>query len=110
MKKPNILLVVMDSVRAKNMSLHGYTRPTTPFLNKFAEESVVYEQARAPGPNTLTSSASIFTGSHVLSHGLTNRKKKLRSGNTVWDAVSEEYGYDTGIFSKIPCSLNYLWD
>jgi len=102
MKKPNILLVVMDSVRAKNMSLHGYTRPTTPFLNKFAEESVVYEQARAPGPNTLTSSASIFTGFHVPSHGLTNRKKKLRSGNTVWDTVSEEYGYDTGIFSKNP--------
>jgi glucan phosphoethanolaminetransferase (alkaline phosphatase superfamily) len=35
----NVLLVILDSVRAKNTSLHGYGERTTPFLESFAEEA-----------------------------------------------------------------------
>jgi arylsulfatase A-like enzyme len=60
--RPNILLVVMDTVRAQNTSLHGYQRSTTPFLEQFAQESVFFERAISPSPWTLPAHASLFTG------------------------------------------------
>lgn len=59
---PNVLLLVLDTVRAKNMSLYGYDRETTPHLDRWAEQGVVFDQAMAPAPWTLSSHASMFTG------------------------------------------------
>lgn len=59
---PNVLLVVLDTVRADHLSLHGYSRKTTPFLEGLAGRSIVFDFARSPAPWTLPSHASIFTG------------------------------------------------
>jgi arylsulfatase A-like enzyme len=59
---PNVLLVVMDVVRAADMSLYGYARKTTPNLDRFAEQSVVFDNAFSTAPWTLPSHASMFTG------------------------------------------------
>ncbi len=59
---PNILLIVLDTVRAANLSLHGYERPTTPFLEQIALQSVVFDRAIATSPWTLPTHASLFTG------------------------------------------------
>lgn len=59
---PNVLLIVMDTVRADHTSLLGYHRDTTPSLRKLAERGVNFDQARAPAPWTLPTHASIFTG------------------------------------------------
>lgn len=61
-RAPNVLLIVLDTVRAKSMSLYGYGRETTPNLRRFAGRGVVFERALAPAPWTLPSHASIFTG------------------------------------------------
>lgn len=58
---PNVLVVVMDTVRSPSLSLHGYERPTTPGLEELAKESVVFDLAMAPAPWTLPSHASLFT-------------------------------------------------
>jgi arylsulfatase A-like enzyme len=59
---PNVLLIVLDTVRAKSMSLYGYNRPTTPNLERWAKRGVVFDRAVSPAPFTLTSHASMFTG------------------------------------------------
>jgi arylsulfatase A-like enzyme len=59
---PNVLLVVLDTVRADHMSLHGYYRPTTPELERLAKQGIRFDEARATAPWTLPSHASIFTG------------------------------------------------
>jgi arylsulfatase A-like enzyme len=59
---PNILLIILDTVRAASLSLYGHDRPTTPNLERFAREGVVYELAIAPSSWTLPAHASIFTG------------------------------------------------
>lgn len=59
---PNVLLVVMDTVRADHLSLHGYRRNTTPNLARLAERGVVFDQARSTAPWTLPSHSSMFTG------------------------------------------------
>ena len=59
---PNVLLIVMDTVRADHLSLHGYGRSTSPNLVRFASRATRFEQARATAPWTLPSHASMFTG------------------------------------------------
>ncbi len=61
-ESPNVLLIVLDTVRADHMSLYGYVRPTTPNLERFAKRGVRFDQARATAPWTLPSHASMFTG------------------------------------------------
>jgi arylsulfatase A-like enzyme len=59
---PNVLLVVLDTVRADRLSLYGYGRDTSPNLIRLARHSVRFERARAAAPWTLPSHASMFTG------------------------------------------------
>ena len=58
----NVLLIVWDTVRAGNLSLHGYGRRTSPNLERLAERGVRFDQAFATAPWTLPSHGSMFTG------------------------------------------------
>ncbi len=60
--RPNVLLLVLDTVRAWNLGLYGHGRPTTPLLDRRAESAVIFNRAVAPSPWTLPSHASLFTG------------------------------------------------
>jgi arylsulfatase A-like enzyme len=59
---PNVLLIILDTVRAQNLSLYGYGRETTPGLKRLAAQGTVYDHAYAPSSWTLPSHASFFTG------------------------------------------------
>jgi arylsulfatase A-like enzyme len=98
MPDSNVLLVILDSVRAKNTSLHGYGERTTPFLESFAEEAEWYRQARAPSIHSVASHASIFTGLHVTQHGVTKHESRLDPNATIWSMLSKQ-GYETGLFT-----------
>jgi arylsulfatase A-like enzyme len=58
----NVLLIVWDTVRAGNLSLHGYSRRTSPNLARLASRGVRFDQAFATAPWTLPSHSSLFTG------------------------------------------------
>ena len=60
--KPNILLIVLDTVRADALGLYGGKPGTSPFLDEFARQSVVFERALSTAPWTLTSTAGMLTG------------------------------------------------
>ena len=59
---PNVLLIILDTVRALNLSLYGYTRQTSPALERFARRGIVFDRAISAAPWTLPSHASLFTG------------------------------------------------
>jgi arylsulfatase A-like enzyme len=59
---PNVLLIVLDTVRADRLSLYGYRRPTSPALERLARRGIRFDEARATAPWTLPSHASLFTG------------------------------------------------
>jgi arylsulfatase A-like enzyme len=65
---PNVLLIVLDTVRADRMSLYGYQRSTTPALERLAQRGIRFAEARATAPWTLASHASMFSG--LLPHEL----------------------------------------
>ena len=68
---PNVLLIVMDSVAAGHLALHGYERATSTTLGEVAERGIRFESARAACSWTLPSHATMFTGRwmHELSVG-----------------------------------------
>lgn len=59
---PNVILIVLDTVRADHLSAYGYVRATTPSLARLAARGVRFERARSTAPWTLPSHASMFTG------------------------------------------------
>lgn len=59
---PNIILLVLDTVRALSLSTYGYSRDTSPFLSELAASGVRFDRAISTAPWTLTSHASMFTG------------------------------------------------
>lgn len=61
-ESPNVLLIILDTVRAASLSLYGHAVPTTPKLERWAQEGVVFDWAIAPAPWTLPTHASLFTG------------------------------------------------
>jgi len=59
---PNVVLVVLDTVRTESLSLYGYQKPTSPELEKIAASGVVFRSAISTAPWTLPSHSSMFTG------------------------------------------------
>ena len=96
--RPNVLLIVLDSVRARNCSLYGHRRDTTPFLESLAAEATLYTQARAPSNWSLPSHISLFTGIEAHAHKVTTHDR-LRPGHTAFDTLDDR-GYRTGLFTE----------
>ena len=67
--RPNVLLVVLDTVRADHLSLYGYNRKTTPYLEALARETVLFRNAISASDMTLSSHGSLFTGLYPSWHG-----------------------------------------
>ena len=99
-RRPNIVLIVLDSVRAANCSAYGYARQTTPELGRLAAEGTLYEQAISVGSWTLPVHASIFTGRYPTNHGLTLSRHALRPGTETLASRLRAAGYRTGSFSN----------
>lgn len=98
--KPNILLIVMDSVRAANLSCYGYARATTPNIDKFAEEGTLFERTTSEGCWTLPVHTSLFTGLYPLNHGVTISKDALPEDYPTLAQILKEEGYQTCCFSN----------
>lgn len=75
----NVIFIHIDTIRADHMGLYGYSKDTSPSLDNFAKESVVFDQAIAQAPWTLPSYASILTSQYPSAHGLEKRDKCISS-------------------------------
>lgn len=106
MERPDILFVVLDSVRRDRVSAYGHDRPTTPRLDRLSEEATLFENAYTPAPWTLPSHCSMFTGLYPSEHGITNgfsdgSLQLSTSIETLTERLSDE-GYRTAGFSNNP--------
>jgi arylsulfatase A-like enzyme len=103
---PNVLVIVVDTLRADHLSSYGYTRPTSPHVDRLAQQGVVFENAIAPTSWTLPSHASLLTGRYLYEHGVDwNTPRQLFDGRfrTLGEAL-ELRGYRTAAFSA-----NLFW-
>jgi len=63
---PNVIIVLVDTLRADHMSLYGYERVTTPFIDGFAADAVVFDRARSQAACTFPSVNSLFTSRYAF--------------------------------------------
>jgi len=99
---PNVLVILMDTVRADHLSVYGYSRQTTPSLQRLANEGVAFDHAFSTSDWTLPAHASLLTGLYPHEHGAEKNHFDRRS-----HTISEElrnHGYRTGAFSA-----NLFW-
>jgi arylsulfatase A-like enzyme len=94
---PNIVFIVLDTVRADHLSAYGYQRPTTPNLDRLARRGVLFENAIAPTSWTLASHASMFTGLLPHQHGA-DWWLPLPPGPHTLAGILHSSGYDTAGF------------
>jgi hypothetical protein len=95
---PNVLLIVLDTVRSESMSLYGYERSTTPYLKDMAREGAVFQNAIATSSWTMPTHASLFTGRyHYENH--TGFYTPLDTTYPTLAEVLSKHGYVTGGFS-----------
>ena len=93
--KPSVLLLTLDTLRPDNMSMNGYDRPTTPFLDSLAAEGWYFEQAVAPVPRTTPALASLLTGAYPHTTGVRTLTDTLSSEVIPVTEVLRASGYQT---------------
>jgi arylsulfatase A-like enzyme len=108
---PNVLLIVMDTQRAASMSLHGYARPTSPRLDRFAQSGVVFDRAIAPSSWTLPAHATMFTGRYPHQLSASWREPLDTLHPTLAEKLTER-GFLTGGFvaNGFYCGFEYGLD
>ncbi len=87
-KPPNVLVFLIDTLRADHLSCYGYPRNTSPNLDAFAREGVLFEEVLAQAPQTAPSHASLFTSTYPAAHGIWN-DVKTESGELVHPRLAE---------------------
>lgn len=94
-RRPDIVLVVLDTLRADHLPVYGYDRATAPNLDTLAAESTVYENAHAASSWTLPSHASIFTGLYPIAHRAHHEHRMLDLSYETLAEALQGAGYRT---------------
>ncbi len=98
----NIVLIVMDTVRVDHLSVYGYPEPTSPYLERLAEQGTRFDRAWSTSSWTLPSHASMFTGLLPSQHGATQSHLQLRGDPDLLAARLADAGYQCAGFSNNP--------
>jgi arylsulfatase A-like enzyme len=114
-KAPDIVVIVLDTVRADRLGMYGYDRDTTPHLDDWAKGARVYDQMVSDGDWTLPSHASLFTGKPAIAHGAHGTPldgplaSPLREGSATVARALREAGYRTVGIAANQAFLDAVW-
>ncbi len=68
--RPNVIVILVDALRRDELGCYGYSRPTSPAIDAFARDAVVFDQAISQSTFTKSSISSLFTGRYPYQHGV----------------------------------------
>jgi len=98
-KDCNVILISIDTLRADHLGVYGYTKNTTPNIDRFAKDSSVFLNTISQAPSTEPSHASIFTSLIPSKHGaLFSKKTKLSDELVTFPKILKNKGYSTVSF------------
>jgi arylsulfatase A-like enzyme len=99
---PDVLFIVMDTVRAKSVSAYGYDRQTTPNFDALAKEGALYTEATTSATWSLPAHASLFTGHYPSSHEAHDETRRLDDRLPTLAQTLAEKGWRSLAFSANP--------
>jgi arylsulfatase A-like enzyme len=91
----NVLLIIMDTVRADRLSCYGNRRKVTPMIDAIAHRGVLFENFYSNSSWTLPAHASLFTGVYAAAHRATQEKLELDDRFPTLAGILDEAGYQT---------------
>ncbi|MEE2778370.1 MAG: sulfatase [Acidobacteriota bacterium] len=91
----NVLVYLVDTLRADHLGCYGYERDTSPHLDAFAADATLFRNAMAQAPWTRPAVASIFTGLTPIAHGVNTRESLLPPEALTLPELFQAAGYDT---------------
>ena len=86
---PNVILFVIDTLRADRLGCYGNPANPSPTLDQFAKEGILFERMWAPSPYTATSHASLFTSTYPATHGIWNRQRLDSKDGDIFPALPD---------------------
>jgi arylsulfatase A-like enzyme len=98
-KRPNIIFVLIDTLRADRLSCCGYGKRTSPNIDSLARSGLLFENAIVSAPWTLPSHASLFTGLFPGEHGATDENLHLRQDLPTLAELLGDAGYFTAAYA-----------
>ncbi len=101
-RKPDILLIILDTQRRDRLSIYGHTRETSPGFDQFAERATLFERAVAPSQWTIPAHGSLFTGLYPSAHGVTEANGQLSPAHPTLAEILQVGGYHTVAFCNNP--------
>jgi arylsulfatase A-like enzyme len=95
-----VVIVSIDTLRPDHLGCYGYARPTSPQIDRFREEAVLFEEAVAHAPSTLSSHASLLSSLLPPHHGASVLKRSaVAPGVTLLAEVLRDAGFATASFN-----------
>src|SRR5579872_162764 len=95
---PNVLVILVDTLRADHLSTYGYARSTSPHFDRIAQQGVLFQDAISTSSWTLPAHQGLLTGRYPHEHGPLREQPLKRSFPTLAQ-VLDERGYRTAAFS-----------
>lgn len=105
---PNVLIYLIDTLRADSLEPYGNAIVDTPAIQRFADEGVLFERAHAHSAWTRPSIASILTGLAPDAHGIATRHDHAAARLRMLAEVLKEHGYTTGAIITNPNVGSYF--
>lgn len=99
---PNVIVIMADALRADHLGCYGYHRPTTPYIDAFAREAVLFEKMISNAPWTKPSIACLFTSLYPHENGILNWMADLDSKNLTLAEAFKNRKYTTAGFHANP--------
>jgi arylsulfatase A-like enzyme len=96
--RPNLVVFLVDTLRADHLGAYGYPAPTSPRLDEFASQGLLFEQMWAQSSWTRPTVATIFTGLGIDAHGVGEIGSTLAASLTTLAEAVRAGGYRTGAF------------
>ncbi|MDD5772434.1 MAG: sulfatase [bacterium] len=97
----NLIMISINNVGVKHMSLYGYKRNTTPYLDKWSQNAAVFDNAFSPDSWTLPVATSLFTSLYPYTHKVMQRYRTdlLNKSISTLPDILKKSGYKTAAFT-----------
>jgi hypothetical protein len=94
----NIILILIDTLRADHLGCYGYNRDTSPVIDSLAAEGIFFKTMRAQSSWTRSSTASILSGLYPKNHGANTRGERLAKAVQILPEILGLHGYRSYAF------------